>query len=187
MANCYKCKLFQVDEDQGYIDTRKKWKGLNDITTQILFTKYPEYSVRKDEFMEIMVVPTSNPRFMREIKTQMLIPYLKCKSNKVYEGSYLKMSLDLFNFYHTFVSHLKHEENGIFDYERGLSLVKDPKEIEEYYALHSDVEVYKEELLTFFRKGELKMFGKMIEQKITNKQKEKEDSKNIQRLIRENK
>lgn len=185
MKKCYSCKLIQASSLQGYITNDNGGKSLHSSDNKYLYDSNDYISKHDDMFFgEIIVTKTVNPYMVRELITGMPIPVVySYKKEKEYNMPYI-WTRHPFGKVHTYIRLFKKVDSYYPDRLIGLCEIDDSDVILDYLKLHSDKEVYKDELFDFFEKGQEKMSNKMLDNRMLL-----EESKNkkvkIKKLIKD--
>lgn len=186
---CYKCKLLQVSNEQGYIV--KDSGGRNLCNNDFNFVYGDGFSVGYGKevnmvFDTIIVTRTINPCIVKELITGIEIPLLHSYKKIEYNDEYCHAKYP-FGKIHTYVR-IVHKQGTPFNpYKKflfGMDEVCNPCTVTKYVQNHLDKEAYKNQLLDFFKKGEEKMNAKINQSEELLKQ-EKKNQKKVRQLVKD--
>lgn len=183
MKKYYMCDLIQVPKSVGYISPYDSPYELGKETSEIIFNPGTE-EFKANNFKRIIVETTLDPFTVKEIKTGFKIPMMYCKKDVQTSEEHRKMFMDWFISYTTFVRSLKVKRPEMPECNEGLVVPK-VCEVEDYFDLHPNTEVFLEELSQFFIQG-LYNLKNRIDSEAADKFIAKRSNDTIRKLIREN-
>lgn len=149
MKTYYWVKLYQVTKDKSYIYNEKLKIEIEDVKDSLI------NSTIKSSFLEekgIIMVEKIFPYQVREVKTGITFPIIN-----------INMLLTNGRYCYFIEPILKKEHTFVFSKEYSLisKQVVTSEELELYNSTHSDIKLFKDELLTIFNEGKNTMINKI--------------------------